>query len=314
MVARPAKSPGEIIALLTEMGRKMKLVEDVTGEEVSEMRARSALVGMLDPVTRQHTAMSHSKSYGALKQIAQEFANNSTTGQEAMQIGRVEAGATAPTTAWPPSVAETSEDTWEEYGAINAIGSTVLDLQRIRSRVLGLSQWQGQGQRQGQLRQGQGRIRMGHEQPRREQGQQLRDVQGRWKGEQPGLSWSRQGVPEGRRQVWRERTLCGKCCTCGGDHFARDCSKGGGKGRFRALEAQETWEEKPLVERARVLSSPREAPPEHAGLQRVPRDLRKKFMTCADMNCNCKGGHQQKAGEVPPPQDYKQKGRMENGR
>ena len=40
-----------------------------------------------------------------------------------MQIGRVEAGATAPTTAWPPSVAETSEDTWEEYGAINAIGS-----------------------------------------------------------------------------------------------------------------------------------------------------------------------------------------------
>ena len=52
MVARPAKSPGEIIALLTEMGRKMKLVEDVTGEEVSEMRARSALVGMLDPVTR----------------------------------------------------------------------------------------------------------------------------------------------------------------------------------------------------------------------------------------------------------------------
>ena len=52
----------------------------------------------------------------------QEFANNSTTGQEAMQMGRVEASATAPTTAWPPIVAETCEDSWEEYGAINAMG------------------------------------------------------------------------------------------------------------------------------------------------------------------------------------------------
>ena len=62
--------------------------------------------------------MNHSKSYEALKKIVQEFANNSTTGQEAMQIGRA-----APTTAWPPSVAETSQDSWEEYGAINATGS-----------------------------------------------------------------------------------------------------------------------------------------------------------------------------------------------
>ena len=86
------------------------------------MHARSVLVGILDHVTRQHTTMNHSKSYEALKEIVQEFANNSTTGQEAMQIGRVEAGATAPTTAWPPSVAETSEDSWEVYGAINAMG------------------------------------------------------------------------------------------------------------------------------------------------------------------------------------------------
>ena len=107
---------------MTEMDRKMKLVGDVTGE-VSEMHARSVLVGILDPVTRQHTAMNHSKSYETLKKIVQEFANNSTTGQEAMQIGRVEAGATAPTTAWPPIVAETSEGGWEEYGAINVTGS-----------------------------------------------------------------------------------------------------------------------------------------------------------------------------------------------
>ena len=45
MVARVAKSPGETDALLTEMDRKMKLVEDVTVERVSEMHARSVLVG-----------------------------------------------------------------------------------------------------------------------------------------------------------------------------------------------------------------------------------------------------------------------------
>ena len=56
-VTRPAKSPGETTAQLTEMDRKMKLVEDVTGEEVSEMQAWSVLVGNLDLVTRQHTAV-----------------------------------------------------------------------------------------------------------------------------------------------------------------------------------------------------------------------------------------------------------------
>ena len=125
LVARPAKSTGETVALLTDMDRKIKLVEDVTWELVSKMHARSVLVRILDPVTRQHTATNHSKSYEALKKIVQEFSNNSTTGQEAMQIGRVEAGAPAPTTGWQPSVAETT---------------TVQDLLRIRSRVPGLSQ------------------------------------------------------------------------------------------------------------------------------------------------------------------------------
>ena len=150
----------------------------MTGEEVSEMHARSVLVVILDPVSRQYTAMNHSKSHEALKKIVQEFANNSTTGQEAMQTGRVEAGAAAPTTAWPPLVAETSEDSWEECGAINAMGSQQCWTCKGLGRVLGLSQWQKQGQ---------GRIRMGQEQLRREQGQQLRDVQGMWKGEHRAL-------------------------------------------------------------------------------------------------------------------------------
>ena len=52
-------------------------------------------------------------------------------------------------------MAETSEDSWEEHGAMKRHGfTTVLDLQRIRSRLPGLSQWQGQGQKQGQLGKG----------------------------------------------------------------------------------------------------------------------------------------------------------------
>ena len=44
-----------------------------------------------------------------------------------------------------------------------------------------------------------------------------------------------------------------------------------------ALEAWEAWEEAPLVEHARVLSSLREAPPKHAFPQRLPPELRKKL-------------------------------------
>ena len=59
MVARPAKNPEETRNLITEMERKRKMVEDVTGEDVSENHAKSVLVGILDPTTRQHTAMYH---------------------------------------------------------------------------------------------------------------------------------------------------------------------------------------------------------------------------------------------------------------
>ena len=49
-----------------------------------------------------------------------------------------------------------------------------------------------------------------------EQGQPRRDVQGSWKGERSELLWSRQGVPERRRKVWREGPPRGKCYTCDG--------------------------------------------------------------------------------------------------
>ena len=106
-------------------------------------------------MTRQHTAMNHSKSYEALKKIVQEFANNFTTSQADARLA-----------------ATNGRDVRGQLGrwCDQRRFTTVLDLQRIRSRITGLSQRQGQKQRQGQLRQGQGRIRMGQEQLRREQG------------------------------------------------------------------------------------------------------------------------------------------------
>ena len=114
--------------------------------------------GSCDPPTHRGN---HSKSCESLKKIVQEFANKSTTGQEAMQIGLVEAGATAPTTAWPPSVAETFEESWEENGAVNAMGSQQCWARQGYGHVSrDCPNGRGKG-RQGQLRRGQGRIRMG---------------------------------------------------------------------------------------------------------------------------------------------------------
>ena len=52
MVAKPAKTTQEMRSLVTEMERKMKRVEDITSEEVSEVHAKSVLTSILDPVTR----------------------------------------------------------------------------------------------------------------------------------------------------------------------------------------------------------------------------------------------------------------------
>ena len=95
MVTRPAKTPSELVGLITEMEQKIKTIEDITGEIVGEMHAHSVLIGLLDPMTRSHTAMNHGLKYEALKKIILEFANNSTATvaasqrAEPMQLGQV---------------------------------------------------------------------------------------------------------------------------------------------------------------------------------------------------------------------------------
>ena len=71
----------------------MKIAEEVTGEVIHESHAKSVLIGIIDPLTRQHTAMHQGgkTSYEDFKKIVLEFANN-TAGPDAMQIGRVGEG------------------------------------------------------------------------------------------------------------------------------------------------------------------------------------------------------------------------------
>ena len=90
------------------------MVEDVTNEEISDMHAKSVLIGILDPITRQHTAMEHTRDYNNLKKIIEEFANNATTKNDPMQIGRLED---------PGSECQHGEGEWGHHGHEEYVGA-----------------------------------------------------------------------------------------------------------------------------------------------------------------------------------------------
>ena len=62
--------------LLTEVERRMKMVRDLTDHGVSDMHARSVLIGIFDPMTRQHTANKLSESFEVFKTAVLEFTNS----------------------------------------------------------------------------------------------------------------------------------------------------------------------------------------------------------------------------------------------
>ena len=63
MVLKPIKSIDGLRMLLVEMETKIKAVEDITGEVVSSAHAKGVLVGIMDPITRQHTAMQQGERF-----------------------------------------------------------------------------------------------------------------------------------------------------------------------------------------------------------------------------------------------------------
>ena len=76
MVMKPAKTPTETRSLITELENKKKVVEEMTEDDIAPMHYKSILLGILDPMTRQHTASIHgTKDMKKLIQTILEFVN-----------------------------------------------------------------------------------------------------------------------------------------------------------------------------------------------------------------------------------------------
>ena len=76
MVKQPAKDMKEVRNKVTELERKMKTVKEVTGTAADKNHAKSVLISLLDPVTRQHTTKAHGGSFDALKKAVMAFVNS----------------------------------------------------------------------------------------------------------------------------------------------------------------------------------------------------------------------------------------------
>ena len=156
------------------------LVEDVAGEEVSEMHARSVLVGILDPVTRQHTAVTIRSHVSPSRRSCR---SSPTTRRRARKQCRLDLLMQAPLRRRQPGRHQwqrRSRRDGEEDGAVNAVGSQQCWTRQGYGHV---SRDCPDGRGKGNFGEGKGAYEWEQGQPRREQGQQLRDVQGRWKGE-----------------------------------------------------------------------------------------------------------------------------------
>ena len=95
-VSRPTKSVAETRELLTQLERRMKMVRDLTEQGISDMHARSILIGILDPQTRQHTAYRQADPFEQFKisVLAAGSSQGELTKSDPMQVGRVEEGTT----------------------------------------------------------------------------------------------------------------------------------------------------------------------------------------------------------------------------
>ena len=222
MVAKPAKSPAETRALITEMEQKIKLVEEITGEDVSDNHAKSVLVGILDPTTRQHTAMHHGSktTCDQLKRVVLEFVNNvSRKDDSAMQVGRISVEEEN-----HPETHHNEEDYAETY-----LGAVEAWTQCYKCQGYGhmakdcASKGKGKG---GEAKgSGGGGKAKG-------KGWQVPGFKGKGKDQAKG----------GSKGKGKRGPMYGGCWTCGGSHFAAECTaKGGGKGAKGLNAVEEDW-------------------------------------------------------------------------
>ena len=250
MVSKPAKTSAETRSLVTELERRIRVAEEITGDQLGDAHVKSILAAILDPVTRAHTSayQGAATKYHDLKRVVLEFANNtavvsssggkSDTGPEPMQLGQCGEHShiwDVAAAAADESMAD-DEEMWEKVGDLAVVKATT---QCYNCGGLGhLAQQCPSSPTKGAGKSGKGGKKGGGK----------GDLpKGGPKGGQPGKGGGRKGPPGG-------------CWNCAGPHYASECpmpaapaawtTKGGGKGGKGAkggFNAMEHWWPEPSV-------------------------------------------------------------------
>ena len=242
MVAKPAKNPAETRSLVTELERRIRVAEEITGDSLGDGHVKSILAAILDPTTRAHTSayQGTATGYHDLKRVVLEFANNTAIiggktdgggGPEPMILGQCgDAVHSWAQVAAEAASATSNDDEWERVGDLAAVSAHTQCYNCGGYGHLALKCPTPKGVGKGGKGPG-GKAGKG-------------DAKGAPKG-------GPKGAPKGNAKGGQkgQKGPAGGCWTCGGMHYSSECTawagKGGGKGKgFNSFNlADQYWPE-----------------------------------------------------------------------